>query len=77
MMLKPSVSTCANPGCSAEFRRLGEGKLYTEPPNVHVKGRARRMVWMCNACSRTHTIRYDREKLDFVIFPHHKRGKAA
>ena len=76
-MLKPSVSTCANPQCSAKFKRLGDGKLYTEPLNLHVKGRARQIIWMCNDCSRTHVLRYDREKLEFVISPQHKRGKAA
>ncbi len=76
-MLKPNVSTCANPKCSAEFKRLGEGKLFTEPPNVHVKGRPRQIVWLCSSCSRDHKLRYDREKHEFVFSPQHKRGKVA
>ncbi len=76
-MLKPSVSTCANPNCSAEFKRLGDGKLFTEPPNVHVKGQSRRIIWLCDSCSRGHTMRYDREKHEFLLSSQHKRGKAA
>jgi hypothetical protein len=76
-MLKPSVSTCANPKCSTEFKRLGDGKLFTEPPNVHVKGRPRQIVWLCGTCCRQLTLRYDRERHEFVFSPLHKRGTAA
>ena len=76
-MLKPSVSTCANPKCSSKFKRLGDGKLFTEPPNVHLKGRPRLMLWLCDSCYRSDDLRYDREKHQFVFTPQHKRGKAA
>ena len=76
-MLKPNVSTCANPKCSAEFKRLGDGKLFTEPPNVHVKERPRQMIWLCNSCCRNFKLRFDRETYDFVLLPKHKRGTAA
>lgn len=76
-MLKPSVSICANPNCSAEFKRLGDGKLFTEPPNVHEKDRPRRMIWLCETCSQSYTMRFDREQREFVLSAHHKRGKAA
>lgn len=74
-MLKPSVSTCANPNCSAKFKRLGDGKLFTEPANVHERGRGRLMVWMCDSCTRHHSLRYDREHHKFIVTPHHYRGK--
>ncbi len=77
MMLKPNVSTCANPKCSAEFKRLGDGKLYTEPPNVHIKGRPRQMIWLCESCSHIHQLRYDRERHEFVLSAGRKKGRAA
>ncbi len=76
-MHKPSVSSCANPKCSAEFKRLGDGKLFTEPPNVQLKGRPRQIIWMCSSCVRQLTVRYDRDRHEFVISPQHKRGTAA
>lgn len=76
-MLKPNVSTCANPNCSAEFKRLGDGKLFIEPANLHIKGRPERIVWLCGSCSRSHDLRYDREKQEFVLVSQHKRGTAA
>lgn len=76
-MLKPNVSTCANPNCSAEFKRLGDGKLFTEPPNVHVKDRPRQMLWLCESCSHVYILRFDRERHEFMLSPQHKRGKAA
>lgn len=76
-MLKPNVSTCVNPNCSAEFKRLGDGKLFTQPANVYVQGRARQVVWLCGSCSRDHDLRYDREKHEFILLPQHKRGTAA
>jgi hypothetical protein len=76
-MLKPNVSTCANPNCSAEFKRLGDGKLFTEPPNFHQKNTARQMVWLCSTCCRDLMMRFDRERREFVLSPQHKRGKAA
>lgn len=76
-MLKPNVSTCANPDCSAEFKRLGDGKLFTEPANVLLNGKPRQIVWLCASCSRTHDLRYDREKHRFILEPQHKRGTAA
>jgi hypothetical protein len=76
-MLKPNVSTCANPKCSAEFKRLGDGKLFTEPANLHVNGRPQQIVWLCSSCLRTHDLSYDRQKQEFVVLPRHKRGTAA
>jgi hypothetical protein len=76
-MLKPNVSTCANPKCSAEFKRLGDGKLFTEPANVHTRREPRLIVWLCSSCLRNHDLHYDRRTREFVLIPQHKRGTAA
>jgi len=76
-MLKPNVSTCANPKCSSEFKRLGDGKLFTEPGNLAEKRRVRQIVWLCKQCCLHFTLRYDRKEHGFVLTPQHKRGTAA
>jgi hypothetical protein len=50
------VQKCANPSCSATFRRLGEGRLFAA--EAAGDGRSRRLeyFWLCNSCSRTMTV---------------------
>jgi len=55
-----SVSKCANPQCSAEFKRLGEGKLYTRPikqtrPNHTIQ----KTLWLCSNCLQHFELRFD------------------
>lgn len=40
------VGTCANPGCSAKFLYLDEGKLFAVPS----ANAAVRYVWLCGNC---------------------------
>lgn len=49
------VQKCANPSCSATFRRLRDGKLFVvEAPD---NGRPQlNYFWLCNSCSRTLTV---------------------
>ena len=74
-MLKPSVAVCYNSSCASRFQRLGDGKLFIEPIREFVKGQARRVVWLCNRCSRDHTLRYDWERKDFVLTGHRPHGR--
>ncbi len=74
-MLKPSVAVCFNPSCRSRFRRLGDGKLFIEPIREFEKGRSRRMVWLCDECSKDHTLRYDWERKDFVLTGHRSHGQ--
>ena len=66
---------CANESCNAPFRRLREGKLFqveTEFFSGHDasshaarKGRPTSRVehyWLCDACSRFVTLRFDRAR---------------
>jgi hypothetical protein len=64
------LSKCANPDCSARFRYLHEGKLYsidftavfagrTAPTNVAGRSSNKEYFWLCALCSREMTIRLD------------------
>lgn len=65
-MRASNVEICANPGCRAEFKRLGTGKLYTLPVTrsqawglpTHIK---QKVVWLCSHCARTHEVRFDKQ----------------
>ena len=60
----PQVGTCANPRCTAKFRRLGEGRISvisTDDPEAwglpeHIK---QKVVWLCDECSSLLDIRVD------------------
>lgn len=56
------LAKCANPGCSAPFRYLHEGKLFrldlgAGPPSVseHVPRRLQ-YFWLCERCARSMTL---------------------
>lgn len=67
------LSKCANPTCSASFRRLGSGRLFrfevrspSEPcrdvPDSVCSaksGRASVFFWLCKNCKLTHTLSFD------------------
>jgi hypothetical protein len=62
---KPVLSKCANPACSANFRYLGEGKLYLvdskaalvrrkAPAELKYAGKSctYEYLWLCSVCCR-------------------------
>ena len=72
-----SVAKCANPDCSREFRRLGEGKLFvkTLKKAVGPTSLSQRAAWLCNACSENgFDLRFDRRSETFHLI---SRRKAA
>ena len=68
------VSKCANPGCSAPFLYLHQGKLFrmeTDAVDAHSsasggdpesKKPSRRIAfyWLCSACAAAMTLTYDK-----------------
>ena len=62
------LSKCANPSCSTPFLYLHEGKLFRFEIESEgkfeeqVDKRKRRIeyYWLCNACSSSISLRYDR-----------------
>jgi len=63
----PDISSCANPKCGSEFKRLGEGRLavyLVDDPVAwglpeHIKQKA---LWLCDACDSQMYIRLDRRR---------------
>ncbi len=59
------LSKCANPSCSAKFRYLGEGRIFSLVPGIetvefrvlvdHPAGQVER-YWLCDVCSRSMTV---------------------
>jgi len=66
-MQNRSVSTCANPSCNAEFKRLGDGKLFVRPANDGEQGPAQKVLWLCARCSQDYDLKYDRRKQAFQL----------
>ncbi len=82
------VSKCANPGCSATFHYLRDGKVFqlqvdsgrpTEPqllqptrPPAHVEH-----FWLCGLCASTMTLLVDSGKVIAVPLDHAQLRRAA
>src|ERR1700752_4801545 len=64
------LSKCANPGCSATFLYLHQGKLFrheneahgSENPDPSIKKPPQRIefFWLCDDCAVTMTLRYQK-----------------
>jgi hypothetical protein len=65
------LSKCANPGCSATFLYLHEGKLFrldtsvetlTQPPVREMRKTSRHIefFWLCDSCSAELTVGYSK-----------------
>lgn len=67
------VEKCANPACSATFRRLGDGRLFVKEVPVDSpsdgKGLSRQLqyFWLCNSCCRSMTVTDDKGKRVQVV----------
>ena len=55
------LGKCANPPCSASFRRLGDGRLFRlEPePRLRLSHPKTEYFWLCPTCSAVMTLRID------------------
>ena len=55
------LGKCANPPCSAPFRRLGDGRLFRlEPdPTLRLSNPKIEYYWLCPTCSAVMTLRID------------------
>lgn len=69
------LAKCANPECTAVFRRLGDGKLFrvprvataSSPSGAGKKTVTMEHFWLCNKCTETMTLGIDRERSVTVI----------
>lgn len=67
-----AVGKCANPGCKAEFKRLGTGRIYSFhvtrplawglPPDVKQK-----VVWLCSKCARSKQVEFDSQRCQVLV----------
>jgi hypothetical protein len=73
--LQMSVAKCANPDCKAEFRRLGDGKLFVKTLKnaTGLNGLSQRAAWLCNrCCDNGFDLRFDRRTETFNLITHRK-----
>jgi hypothetical protein len=67
-MQNRSVSTCANPECGKQFKRLGQGKLFVRPAGKDAPGGTKQKVlWLCAECVQHFDLKYDRRKQQFHL----------
>jgi len=66
-MKDAKISTCANPQCGAEFKRLGEGKLFVRRAEKGDKELTQKALWLCAGCAQHFDLRYDRHKQEYVL----------
>jgi phage terminase large subunit GpA-like protein len=55
------LGKCANPPCSASFRRLGDGSLFRLEPDLRLRLSTPKTeyFWLCPTCSEVMTLRID------------------
>lgn len=60
------LDKCANPACSATFRRLRDGRIFVIEVEIEAQdiasGRQLRYFWLGNSCRSTMTVIVDRDK---------------
>jgi len=67
------LDKCANPTCSATFRRLRDGRVFVTEVEADYQssasGRAhqRQYFWLCNSCCRTMTVIAEKGKRVQVV----------
>jgi hypothetical protein len=67
------VEKCANPACTATFRRLRDGRVFvTEVEADYRSGasglmRQRQCFWLCNSCCRIMTVIAEKGKRAQVV----------
>lgn len=62
------IEKCANPACSATFRRLREGRVFIKEIEADLTSEVKRQprqthyYWLCDSCSRTMTVIVEKGK---------------
>jgi hypothetical protein len=58
------LDKCANPACSAIFRRLHEGRVFVIEVESSASGSShqRQHFWLCKSCCRSMTVIVDKDK---------------
>jgi hypothetical protein len=67
------LDKCANPACSATFRRLRDGRVFVTEVQADYqssasgRARQRQYSWLCNSCYRTMTVIAEKGKRVQVV----------
>jgi len=66
------VDKCANPACTATFRRLRDGRVFVIELEADSRSgatglRQREYFWLCNSCCRSMTIIAEKGKRAQVV----------
>jgi len=67
------LDKCANPACSATFRRLRDGRVFVTELEADYQSSAtgrphqRQYFWLCNSCCRTMTVIAEKGKSAQVV----------
>jgi len=72
IMENANVSTCANPACAQEFKRLGEGKLFVRRIESDDNGLMQKALWLCPGCAERWDLRYDRRQREYHLVQHRR-----
>jgi hypothetical protein len=66
------VETCANPNCSAKFKKLGDGVLFAK--NVDdplawglASGKKQKVVWLCAECAKSFYLGFETSTRQVVL----------
>jgi hypothetical protein len=84
------LSKCTNPGCSAQFSYLHQGKLFRwdtagtigngptfgDDPEVQKPARRIEFFWLCDDCSAAMTLTFDR-RAGVTVHPLKRRAAAS
>jgi hypothetical protein len=62
-----NISKCANPECTCEFKRLGEGRLFVRPARKEDNGLTQKALWLCPVCTKHLDLRFDRRKQQYQL----------
>ena len=79
-MRPPGLRTCANHDCHTEFKRLGDGRIYTMPvtePQAwglppHSK---QKVVWLCGRCAMTKEVQFDRQHFQVLVMSRERASR--
>lgn len=71
-MRSDRLGKCVNPGCAAEFKRLGTGRIFTSPvkqPQAwglppHSK---QKVVWLCGKCAASYRVVFDQQRCQVLV----------
>lgn len=71
-MRASGLGKCVNPGCRADFKRLGTGKIFSSPikqPQAwglpsHIR---QKVVWLCAKCAANHKVVFDQQRCQVLV----------